>query len=269
MAEAAAAHGARRLGAAAGGRRRAPDGDGAPLAGERAGKRLQQLRLTVAGDTGDADDLAGVDGEAHVVDAKHAAAIAHREVLDLQQGLARRSLFLVHAEQYAAAHHHRGELRAVGLGRRYMIDHAAGAHHGDAVGQRHDLAQLVGDQDDGPALVSQRPQDAKEVVDLLRREHTRRLVEDQDVGAAVECLQNLHPLLQADGQRAHDGVGVDVEPVLALNPLELLPGFLQGGPQQVTLLHAEHTFSSTVNVSTSMKCWWTMPCRGRWRPPAP
>ena len=121
-----------------------------------------------------------------------------------------------------------------------MIDHATGAHHCDAVGQRHDLAQFVGDQDDGPALIPERTEDAEEVVDLLRREHARGLVQDQDVGTAIERLQDLDPLLKAHGQRAHDRVGVDIEPVLALQPLELLPGLAQGRAQQVALLDAEH-----------------------------
>ena len=41
-------------------------------------------------------------------------------------------------------------------------------------------------------------QDAEQVVGLGRRQHAGRLVEDQDVGAAVERLQDLDPLLQAD-----------------------------------------------------------------------
>ena len=97
---------------------------------ERAGKRLQKLRLAVAGDAGDADDLAGVDGEAQVVDAEHAA--------------------------------------------------------------------------------------------------------------AVERLQDLHPLLQADGQRADDGVRVDIEPVFAFEALKLVPGFVQAAAQEVARLDAEH-----------------------------
>ena len=37
-------------------------------------------------------------------------------------------------------------------------------------------------------------------VGLLRRQHGRRLVEDQDVGAAVERLQDLDPLLLPDAR---------------------------------------------------------------------
>ena len=40
--------------------------------------------------------------------------------------------------------------------------------------------------------------DREELLRLLRREHGGRLVEDEDVGAAVERLQDLDALLLAD-----------------------------------------------------------------------
>ena len=49
---------------------------------------------------------------------------------------------------------------------------------------------------------------------LLRREDGGRLVEDQDLGAAIERLQDLDPLLDPDRQVADLGVGVDLEPEL-------------------------------------------------------
>ena len=50
-------------------------------------------------------------------------------------------------------------------------------------------------------------------LDLLRHEHGGGLVEDQDLGAAVEHLDDLHALALADLQRLDQFVGVDVEPV--------------------------------------------------------
>ena len=57
-------------------------------------------------------------------------------------------------------------------------------------------------------------EDAEEVVRLGGRQHARGLVEDQDVGLAVERLQDLHPLLVADRKRPRSGVGIDVELVV-------------------------------------------------------
>ena len=54
------------------------------------------------------------------------------------------------------------------------------------------------------------------MVGLLRREHAGRLVQDQDVGAAEERLEDLDPLLHADRQVCDRRVEIDLEPVVAL-----------------------------------------------------
>ena len=55
---------------------------------------------------------------------------------------------------------------------------------------------------------------AEQLVDLLGDEHRGRLVEDQDLGAAVEHLEDLDALLVADAELGDEGVGVDLEAVL-------------------------------------------------------
>ena len=56
--------------------------------------------------------------------------------------------------------------------------------------------------------------DAEQLLGLQRREHGRRLVEDEDVALAVERLQDLDPLADADGEVLDLRIGVDVEAVL-------------------------------------------------------
>src|SRR3546814_19243550 len=76
----------------------------------------------------------------------------------------------------------------------FRSDELALAQHGDAVGHRHDLVQLVRDEDDGEALLHHGLQGGEERLDLLRRKHGDRLVEDEEAGAAVERLQDLDAL---------------------------------------------------------------------------
>ena len=40
------------------------------------------------------------------------------------------------------------------LGRGRLLDHLAGVHHGDLVGQLRDQGQVVGDEEDGQVLLS-------------------------------------------------------------------------------------------------------------------
>ncbi len=103
-------------------------------------------------------------------------------------------------------------------------------------------------------------EDAEEMVGLGRRQHAGRLVEDQDVGAAIERLQDLDALLQADRQLVDDRVGIDLQPVFALQPLAARRAPWRCSPSSSASPSAPSmTFSSTVKGSTSMKCWWTMP----------
>ena len=58
----------------------------------------------------------------------------------------------------------------------------------------------------------QRIDDLEELARLLRREHRRGLVQDEDLGTPVERLEDLHPLLHADADRLDAGTGPDREP---------------------------------------------------------
>ena len=66
--------------------------------------------------------------------------------------------------------------------------------------RRHDLLELVRDQQDRRAALAQAAQRGEELLGLLRRQHGGGLVEDQDARAAVQRLQDLQPLALADRQ---------------------------------------------------------------------
>jgi hypothetical protein len=69
----------------------------------------------------------------------------------------------------------------------------------------------VADEDDRDALALELAQDLEQVGGLLRRQHSRRLVEDQDVGVPIERLQDLDPLLLAHRDGVDAGVRIHVE----------------------------------------------------------
>ncbi len=203
------------------------------------GQRLEQLRLAVAGDARDADDLAGAHLEADALDPGHTGAIAHAQAFDLEHGCAGPSRRLLDPEQDLAPDHQLGELLGRGLGRAPVRDHRSLAHDRDVVGRGHDLAQLVGDQHDRSTLVAQVAEDAEQMVRLLRRQHPGRLVENQDARAPKQRLQDLDPLLDADRELAHRRIEVDVEAVLALEPGDLGAGARRAGRERRAALGAE------------------------------
>ena len=136
------------------------------------------------------------------------------EIIDREQRLGgggggRRRL--VHAQQHVAADHHPRQLL---LGRALAVDcvnSLASPQHRDPIRDLEDLVELVRDEDHGDTLVGQRLQDLEELVRLLGGQHGRGLVQDQDVRAPVQGLEDLDPLLLPDGDRLHTGGGIDGE----------------------------------------------------------
>ena len=91
-------------------------------------------------------------------------------------------------------------------------DRPPAAQHGDAIGDRHHLVELVRDEDDGAPLGRHRAKGDEERLGLLRGEHRGRLVEDEDPRLAVERLQDLDPLLLAHRELPDLRVGIDSRP---------------------------------------------------------
>ncbi len=153
------------------------------------------------------------------------------DTLHLEHDLARGHGRLVDALEHLAADHQLGQV-ALGLARGGYArggDHAA-AHDRDAVGDGQDLVELVADEDDRRARGGHAAQRLEELVDLLGREDGRGLVHDEDVGAAVEHLEDLHALLLADRELPDLGRRVDRQagllgqgPDLGLVPWQVHP----------------------------------------------
>ena len=193
----------------------------------QAGDGLQQLLLAAAGDARDAEDLAGVGREGHVVELEDAVHAPHGETLDLDAGLRVLRLGAVDVQHDRAADHHVGHLLRVGVLREHVADELPVAQHGHAVGERLHLVHLVRDDHDGLVVVSHVAQHREELVRLLRGEHGGRLVEDQDVRAAVEHLDDLHGLLLRDGHVVDLLVGVDLKAVGVADLADSLRGRLE------------------------------------------
>ncbi len=103
----------------------------------------------------------------------------------------------------------------------------------------------------------------EQLVDLLRHEHGGRLVEDQRLGAAVEDLEDLDALPVADAEVGRPGRRGRRR---ARRPSEIRAISARArSPMPCSFSAPRTTFSSTVRLSASMKCWYTMPMPARWR----
>ena len=129
---------------------------------------------------------------------------------------------LVHPQQHLAAHHQFGQFLGAGFGGRYRGRHLAPPHHADSIGDFHDLAQLVGDQDDGFAFVAQVIQNAEQMVRFGRGQNAGGFVQDQNVGLPVQRLQDFNALLHPHANIFDHGIGVDVQFVFFGQPFQFL-----------------------------------------------
>src|SRR5690606_18110825 len=89
------------------------------------------------------------------------------------------------------------------------------------VGDLVDLMQLVGDENQRLAGVPQSPHDLEELGDFLGGEHRRGFVEDDDLGGPEEHLDDLDPLLDADGEVLDQVVRIDLKAVLLVDLADL------------------------------------------------
>ena len=70
----------------------------------------------------------------------------------------------------------------------------------------------MGDEDDRQPFARERAEDREQLTCLLGRQDGGRLVEDEDVRAAEQRLEDLDALLLADGDVLDPGIGIDGEP---------------------------------------------------------
>ena len=213
---------------------------GAPGKRPHAGERCQQFALPVARDARNADDLARAHGEARVVNAHDAGRIDDGQVLNVEHGPIRRGLGLGDPQQHAPPDHEFGEFFRRRIGGRQGADHFAAPHDRDTVRHGQDLAQLVGDQDDGLTLVLELTQDAEQVIRLGRGQDTGRFVENENVGAAEQGFQDLDPLLLADGQGLDRSIERNLQTVVPFKGGEGGSCLLQTGRQRQPAFGAEH-----------------------------
>ena len=116
--------------------------------------------------------------------------------------------------QMLGSDHHRGELGGGRLGGGHRAGVAAVSQHRHPVGVAQYLLHLVRDQHHRVVLIGHVADDLEELVALLRGQYGRRFVEDQNPGAPVQLLEDLHPLLLPHRQLPYVGTRIHAEAVL-------------------------------------------------------
>ena len=200
--------------------------DASGLDALQASDGLEQLSLPTVRDSRNPQYLSAKGRERHVVELRDPLVIPHGEVIhkDALDGVHWRGPLDV--ERHLMANHHVGHLLGSRLGGDHLAHVLSLAKHHHAVADFLHLVELVGDDDDGLAVVTHIAKNGKELLGLLRGEHGRGLVKDEDVHATVYELDNLYRLLLGDAHLVDLLVGVDVEAIGLTDSMDLLGGCL-------------------------------------------
>ena len=221
----------------AGSRPPSPPIDHAAAARAQPGDDLGQLALAVAGDGGDAQDLAGADVERDAAQRRQAAVVLGRDVL-ARRGRRRPGWHGVRSRTSRTSRptiSGRARLRdavgrpmpaAVTFPRRMTVIRSAIARTSPSLWLMKTTLRPS-------AVIDRSVRNSSSI--SCGREDRRRLVHDQDPRAAVEHLEDLDPLLLADGELPDLGPRVDAqaEPRRELADLVLGPAQVGAGSAAV------------------------------------
>ena len=164
----------------------------------QSGDGLQKLPLSAARNAGDTQYLPGTCRKGHIAENGDAL------LVETAQSLDRQPLDRIHrrppldVQLHLFANHHLGQLRLGGMRRLNRGNMLTLAQDGYPVGDCHDLMQLVRDDDDCLALGAHDTEDIKQSARLLRRQNRGRLVQNQNIHASVQYLDDLDRLLLGD-----------------------------------------------------------------------
>ena len=120
------------------------------------------------------------------------------EVAHTKHRIGRAGFILLHVQDDIAPDHQAGNFFLCDIARVVNAHGPAAAHNRQPVGDLHDFVELVGDEDDGVALILEVNQLLEQFGRLLRGQNGGRLVENQNLRAAHEGFENLDLLLHAD-----------------------------------------------------------------------
>ena len=155
----------------------------------------------------------------------------------------------------------RTQLLVILLAQRPPVDRpreTALAEDRDVVAERERLVELVRDEDHRLALLLQPREHLRQLCDALRREHRRRLVEDEHPRAAPQRLDDLHLLLVTEGEvdRAARRGRPRPRGAAASSARRFRAPSSSRRNRRVS---PSIRFSRTVSAGISAECWGTVP----------
>ncbi|MNX85707.1 hypothetical protein D3C86_1175570 [compost metagenome] len=133
------------------------------------------------------------------------------QVLDRQNDVADRNLFLGEHLGDFPAHHHADDVITRHIGGSVSADIFAVAENRELVGDLEQLVHLMGDVDDADAALPEITNDAEEMLDLALRQRRCRLVHDENVGIVGNRLGDLDHLTACHRKLTNTGFRIEID----------------------------------------------------------
>ncbi len=195
-----------------------------------------------------------------MVEHPHAALVVQEQVLGHQARRTGLGCGLVELEANLAADHQFRQFADIGFRRAAMRDDRTLPHDIDVAGHRHDLAQLVGNEDDGGAARAQGLAECGTAGRSPAASARRSARPGSEFRRRDKAPSGSRPAaVRPTGRSPTTASGSTPRPYSRSDApvparAAALPRRRMTPPSAPSM-----TFSSTVNGSTSMKCWCTMP----------
>ena len=120
------------------------------------------------------------------------------QIFHMQDNRTRLTGRLVDRESHLAADHHAGQIIFIHRIHIYRADVFSCPDNGAEIGRFLDLFQFMGNQNDALSVPDEVVHDIDQFHNLLRRQGGRGFIQNQNIRASVQRLQDLHALLHAD-----------------------------------------------------------------------
>ena len=151
--------------------------------------------------------------------------VPNHQVVDGQSPVAPSRLAFCYGKGDVAPHHFSGQLLLRDLGHFDPVNEGPAPDDRAVVGYQLDFVQLVGNDDDRLALGGEIVDNGDQLFDLAGGQYRGGFIQDQNLGPAIECFENLDPLLAAHRNVLNQGLRIDGKPVTLGNLGHLSFGF--------------------------------------------
>ena len=113
------------------------------------------------------------------------------------------------------------------------------AQNGNTVRNIHNLVELMGDNNDGVALFLHTAQDGKQLFDFLNGKNSSRFVQNNDLGAIIQHLDDLQRLLLGNRHIVDLLLGINVETEFLRHVLDFCIAILLQHQAGIVLAHPD------------------------------